>query len=287
MRRQPGAQQLKQPRGGRHHIGDKADRFGKAAPDDIIGWIGLGRDRFGHRAHGLVQPQQHLAAKAAGKRRAGGAQQITDAPQPKPLQGSAGRAIQPQRRHRQRRQRCSGLALPGPNLPSPAMMREGPGRPARRPQPQPQRQAGTGGTDAHIRQHLGLVAPQMRRAGHVQHQPVRPLVADPGAIARGPSAQRREEPRIQIGPRRTTDQIRTKGPGIGDAHAAMQPRRLGPVIEAEDPLGIALPDGQRKGCLKRLAPQRPVAGQPRKPHADDALAGPIEHARLHLFLICS
>ena len=284
LRFEPGAERLKQPGSRGHHVRHKADWVGEGQAQAEMWRVGLGRDRLGHIAQGLIEPRQKRRAEAARKGRARGGAQIRDGAQAKPLQAGADRLVQPQRRDRQRGERAPRLAHRGDAR---AEMRQRPGRAARIGQPQPQLQPGPRDARPHILQHGLFAAPQMGRSGHVQHQPVRPLAPDPGAIAPRPTPQCQQEARIAPGLGGAADQVGAEGAGVGQAHGAVQAQGLGAGVEAVDTLGIALPKRQRKGRLNRACPQNPVGGQPGKPHANDAFPDSIEHARPQVFPLCS
>ena len=60
-------------------------------------------------------------------------------------------------------------------------------------------------------------------------------------------------------------QIGADGAGIGQGHAALQPKRLCGSVQAMQVIGIARPQGQGKGHFNGPGPQAAVACQPRKP----------------------
>ena len=284
LRLQPGAEPFKQAGGSGHDIVGKADGVGQGHPHAVMGRFGQRGNRFGLAAKGLIQPHQQIRPEAAGQRRARRPLKIADRAQPQPLQGGAGFLLQPQRRDGKMRQHVKRPARFGKAF---AVMGQCPCRPARIAQPDPRGKARPAQPLAHVGQHRRLAAEQMRRPGDVQHQPVIALQPDPGAIARGPTAQHMQKARIADGVRRAALQIGAKGARIGIGHSPAQPVPFGRAVEAMNTVGIGLPERQDERAVNRARPQNPVARQPGKPYRDDATLYPIEHARHPMFPICS
>lgn len=67
----------------------------------------------------------------------------------------------------------------------------------------------------------------------------------------------------------------------------MQTLSRGFCIEAIEAICIAVFDRKRKRTGQWVLPKKPVTREPVKPYRYDATRDSIEHAKIHLFLICS
>lgn len=279
-----GAKPIQQPRKPCHHIGMQADRLRQGHTNAEVRGIGICCNGLGARAERLIQPQDQSLSETTGQWRARKVGQIGNPRKANPAECVAGCVVQAQAFDRK---------MPDPFQQSPvchdaaAMARKAIGRTACPGY-------GAGGMETRafkpgmqiVAQRL-LSAEKVRNAGHICHQPIRPIDRHHGCITSRPASEDFERCGLSHQISGAGLQIGADGTGICQGHTLRQSPPGGVVIEAMQVIGIARPMNQGKGPLNGPVPKARVAREPREPDGKQSSCHSNARSNRHKFLICS
>ncbi len=233
-----------------------------------------GDDRLAAPAKERVEPRHRRGAEAGRERRARTRQKIADAKEPGAGEARCGWLLEPERGDGQGRGERLDLSL------RQAWRNEAElGEPRQRMRqrwPRRKRCAGakTLGVEARLDlvQQFRLAAEKPGRAGHIEHDAVRPIERGERREAGAPVGDCLERRRTGPGIMLLEPHARTQRARVGDRHAGPKPARLRRRIDGGEAFGAIdpAPERERRVTPRRVAPpQDPVGRKSRQEDAEE------------------